>query len=62
MGKYEVYQDAAGQWRWRLAASNGRIVASGEGYKRVAGALRGVAAHRRAAATARVAVLGARKG
>ena len=30
---YEVYQDAADEWRWRLRAKNGRIVAdSGEGY------------------------------
>jgi len=31
---YYYYQDAKGEWRWRLKASNGRIVAdSGEGYK-----------------------------
>lgn len=30
---FEVYRDAAGQWRWRLRAVNGRIVAdSAEGY------------------------------
>jgi uncharacterized protein YegP (UPF0339 family) len=30
---YEVYKDTAGQWRWRLKAANGKIVASsGEGY------------------------------
>jgi len=29
----DVYQDQAGEWRWRLKAANGRIVAdSGEGY------------------------------
>src|SRR6185295_14230134 len=31
---YYYYQDASGEWRWRLKASNGRILAdSGEGYK-----------------------------
>jgi len=32
---FEFYRDRAKEWRWRLRASNGRIVAdSGEGYKR----------------------------
>lgn len=31
--RFEVYQDRAGEWRWRLRAGNGQIVAdSGEGY------------------------------
>jgi uncharacterized protein YegP (UPF0339 family) len=31
---YYYYKDAKGEWRWRLKASNGRIIAdSGEGYK-----------------------------
>jgi uncharacterized protein YegP (UPF0339 family) len=30
---YVYYKDAKGEWRWRLVASNGRIIAdSGEGY------------------------------
>ena len=30
---YYIYKDAAGQWRWRLVASNNRNIAnSGEGY------------------------------
>lgn len=34
-GKMEVYEDASGEWRWRLKSSNGRVVAtSGEGYTR----------------------------
>lgn len=34
---YHVYQDEAGDWRWRLVARNNRIVAdSGEGYTRPA--------------------------
>lgn len=33
--KLELYEDKAGEWRWRLKASNGRIVAiGGEGFSR----------------------------
>ncbi len=33
--KLEIYRDARREWRWRLKASNGRIMAdSGEGYRR----------------------------
>lgn len=33
--KFTLYKDKAGEWRWNLKASNGRIVADcGEGYKR----------------------------
>jgi uncharacterized protein YegP (UPF0339 family) len=32
--KFEVYKDAAKEWRWRLKAENGNVLAeSGEGYK-----------------------------
>lgn len=32
--KYEMYRDPRNDWRWRLVASNGNIIAnSGEGYK-----------------------------
>lgn len=31
--KVETYADAAGEWRWRLVAGNGEVLAdSGEGY------------------------------
>ena len=31
---FQVYEDAAGEWRWRLVAGNERIIAaSGEGYR-----------------------------
>jgi uncharacterized protein len=30
---FEMYKDASGQWRWRLHAQNGRMIAdSGESY------------------------------
>lgn len=53
MWKFGIYQDAAGQFRWRLRAANGRIVGdSGEGYSTRANA-------RRAAESARQAIGGA---
>lgn len=40
---FTVYQDAAGQWRWRLQHKNGRIIAdSGEAYTRRRDCLRAV--------------------
>lgn len=39
--RFVIYQDKGGQWRWRLVASNGKIVAdSGEGYYQRNNALR----------------------
>lgn len=33
--RFEMYRDSTGEWRWRLRARNGEVVAdSGEGYKR----------------------------
>lgn len=48
MSKFEVYQSGTG-FRWRLKASNGEIVASGEEYTSKEGAKKGCAAVRHAA-------------
>ena len=40
--KYEVYKDKAGEFRFRLKASNGQIIAIGEGYSAKAGCLNGI--------------------
>jgi uncharacterized protein YegP (UPF0339 family) len=37
-GKFEVYEDRAGKFRFRLKASNGQVVASGEAYETKAAA------------------------
>jgi uncharacterized protein YegP (UPF0339 family) len=43
-GQFEVYKDARGEFRWRLKASNGQIIAtSGEGYTTKANCLGGIA-------------------
>lgn len=47
-GKFEVYQDRVGRWRWRLKASNGQILAVGEDYESKSAAVRGIEAIRRA--------------
>ena len=40
--KFEVYTDKAGEFRFRLKATNGQIIAVGEGYKAKAGCLNGI--------------------
>ncbi len=40
--KFEVYQDKAGEYRFRLKARNGEIIAVGEGYKAKKSCLNGI--------------------
>lgn len=40
--KFELYQDRAGKFRFRLKARNGKIVGVSEGYSSKAGALNGI--------------------
>jgi uncharacterized protein len=48
-GKFEVYEDAAHKFRFRLKAGNGEIVATGEAYETEASAHKGTEAVQRAA-------------
>lgn len=41
-GKFEVYQDKAGEYRFRLKASNGQSILASEGYKTKASCMNGV--------------------
>jgi len=41
-GKFEVYKDKAGEFRFRLKAANGEIILASEGYKQKASALNGI--------------------
>ncbi len=41
--KFEVYTDKRGEFRFRLKAANGQIIAVGEGYKAKASCLNGIA-------------------
>ena len=45
--KFEVYKDKAGEFRFRLKAKNGEIIAVGEGYKAKASCLNGIDSIRR---------------
>ena len=40
--KFEVYQDKAGEFRFRLKARNGEIIATSEGYKAKPSCLNGI--------------------
>ena len=40
--KFEVYKDKRGEFRFRLKATNGQIIAVGEGYTTLANCLNGV--------------------
>ncbi|WP_338741143.1 HVO_2922 family protein [Haloplanus salilacus] len=56
--RFELFVDAADEWRWRLVASNGNIIAdSGEGYSSKQGAKRGIESVKRVAADAAVSEL-----
>ena len=52
--KFEVYQDKAGEFRFRLKARNGEIIATGEGYKAKASCLNGIESIRKNAPDAEV--------
>ena len=40
--KFEVYEDKSGEYRFRLKATNGQVIAISESYKALAGCLNGV--------------------
>lgn len=52
--KFEIYLDKRGEFRFRLKAANGQIVAVGEGYKAKASCLSGIASIRKNAPDASV--------
>ena len=58
LGKFEMYQGKNGGWRWRLLASNGRIIAdSGEDYGTRAACEKGISSVRWNATFAQVKLL-----
>jgi uncharacterized protein len=42
-GKFELYQDKSGSYRFRLKASNGQVIAVGEAYESKRAAQDGIA-------------------
>lgn len=53
--KFEVYTDKAGEYRFRLKATNGQIIAVGEGYKALASCLKGIESVRKNASNSKIA-------
>lgn len=53
-GKFELYTDKAGEYRFRLKAGNGEVIATSQGYSAKASALNGIDSVRRNAADAEV--------
>ena len=54
--KFEIYQDKAGEYRFRLKATNGQVIATGEGYKALASCKNGVESVKKNAPDAEVVV------
>jgi uncharacterized protein YegP (UPF0339 family) len=55
MGKFQIYKDKAGEFRWRLRAGNNEIVASsGEGYTTKQNCKKGIDTVKRLAVDAEV--------
>ena len=52
--KFEVYADKAGEFRFRLKATNGQIIAVSEGYKAMKSCLNGIASVKNNAADAKI--------
>lgn len=53
-GKFELYNDKAGKYRFRLKAANGQVIAVGEAYESKSSALNGIDSIKRNAPDAAV--------
>lgn len=53
-GKFEVYEDKSGKFRFRLKASNGQVIASGQAYSTKESCLKGIESVRSNAADAKL--------
>ena len=52
--KFEMYQDKAGEFRFRLKARNGEIIGTSEGYTAKAGCLNGIESVKKNAGSAEI--------
>lgn len=52
--KFEIYNDKAGEFRFRLKATNGQIIAVSEGYKALTGCMNGVESVKKNAVDAKI--------
>jgi uncharacterized protein len=53
-GKFEIFKDKGGEYRFNLKASNGQVIASSEGYSAKASAVAGIESVKANAASAEV--------
>jgi uncharacterized protein YegP (UPF0339 family) len=53
-GKFEIYRDKQGQYRFRLLAANGQVIATGQGYKAKKSCIEGIESVRKNAPDAAV--------
>lgn len=54
MGKFEIYKDRKGEYRWKLLANNNQVIATGEGYASKAGCKNGIASVKKNAPKAKI--------
>ena len=52
--KFEIYTDKAGEFRFRLKATNGQIIAVSEGYKAMASCMNGIESVKKNAIDAKI--------
>ncbi len=52
--KFEVYMDKAGEFRFRLKATNGQVIATSEGYKALASCMNGIESVKKNAVDAQI--------
>ena len=53
-GKFELYKDKSGHFRFRLKAGNGQVIAVGEAYNSKQAALNGIASVQKNAPDAKI--------
>lgn len=53
-GKFQIYKDKQGQYRFRLLAANGQVIATGQGYKAKKSCLAGIESVRKNAPAAAI--------
>ncbi len=54
MTKFEVYKDKSGEYRFRLKAGNGQVIAISEGYKSKTSCMNGIESVKKNAPTAAI--------
>lgn len=52
--KFEIYTDKAGEFRFRLKATNGQVIATSEGYKALASCMNGIESVKKNAVDAQI--------